>query len=339
VELDWDDGVVVLFRRIDEETLQAGVEVEDLGLWIRLTWCTGDAQGAGGPDGWRIGEVSVVSDAEDLITGKWEMSGWQTIGEAEGKWRGESVRDSLRKSSDAANGITNSIMPNEVNGNGKAHAEEKEAEEDDDDDYWAQYDNTPSRTPAAKRSPAPRTMTSYTAGIGSNGNTDEDAYYAQYADVQPAMDNHDPDEAEQNGTLESTLDGNSTQALLQTQLESHAELSESSQAWKEHRALQNSSLNPTISNGNSSNKTITEHLEHPRPASSPSSNGSSAVRELERKAAGQEGSEMAVRQHIASSMKSLWRLSRGVGIDMEEFGRIVGMEVELLGMLEDQEEG
>lgn len=342
VELDWEEGVAVLFKRVDEETLQAAVEFAELGLWIRLIWCTGDAQGEGGPDGWRIGEVSVMPDAGDVVSGKRDMSGWSSIGEAEGQWRGEAVRDAARKSSDAINGIGNGTSANGTNGSGKPHVQEEEEEDDDDDDYWAQYDYTPSRTPAPKRSPAPQSMTSHSNGAG-NGNTDEDAYYAQYASVQPAMDNHDPDEADQDGTIESTLEGTSTQSILHNQLDSHPEFSESSQAWEEHHSLQNNIIPQPLSYTSDNLSSTTEHLEHlehPRPASSPSSsNGSITVLELERKAAGQESNEMAVRQHISSTLKSLWRLSRGMGMEMEEFRRVVGMEVDFLGMLEDQEEG
>jgi hypothetical protein len=45
--------------------------------------------------------------------------------------------------------------------------------------------------------------------------TDKDAYYAQYATVQPAMDNHDPDEAKANGEVESSLGNDEVAEIYQ----------------------------------------------------------------------------------------------------------------------------
>jgi hypothetical protein len=78
--------------------------------------------------------------------------------------------------------------------------------------------------------------------------TDEDAYYAQYATVQPAMDNHDPDEARANGEVESTLGNDEVAEIYQRQREfSHPtidtkhELHSSSSTWSEGHALINGS--------------------------------------------------------------------------------------------------
>ncbi len=53
----------------------------------------------------------------------------------------------------------------------------------------------------------------------------------------------------------------------------------------------------------------------------------------------QSQTELAVRQHIASTMKSLYRLARSTGMEMVDFEKVISMEVEMLGFEEGMEEG
>jgi hypothetical protein len=298
VEVDWESEVEVVYKRVDEETLQSLVELEDFQLGVRLVWCVNDE--AGGGDGWRIGEVTVLEDKADEDWGK------VSLAEAEAAFAGTSV-----KSSKATN----------------AAVSKGEVEEEDDDDYWAQYDNTPAQTPGPNDARHNRSANSNVRG--GNDASNEDDYYSQYASVQPAMDNHDPDEAQENGHVESSLGKEEVTSHYQAQLGSHhdPELHSTSEAWSEDR----------IASGGA--KEANEFVLHPRPSSSQSS-GSDTVAKLEKLAqdgTNRESSEMGIKQHIGTSVKSLWRLAKVVGMEREEFERIVRTELDLLGMMDEDE--
>ena len=49
--------------------------------------------------------------------------------------------------------------------------------------------------------------------------------------------------------------------------------------------------------------------------------------------------ETGVKQHISTTIKSLFRLAKVVGMGREEFERVVNTELEVLGIVEDGEEG
>jgi len=280
VEVDWESEVSIRYRRIDEETLLALVSITGLGLSVRLIWCVNDELGGG--DGWRIGEVTVPDPSDS----SW---GSITIGAAETNFK---------------NSPTHHLTPTATNGN-SLHTPD---EEEDDDGYWAQYDKTPGTTPAPpKHSPAP---------AATGGGTDEDEYYAQYASVQPAMDNHDPDEAAQNGEVESSLGQEEVTRELQNNI-SHTE----------------SRGRPQVGVADVGG------LIQPRPSSSGSS-GSETVDRLEKRAemeASREASEVGIKQHISTSVKSLYRLARVSGIEREEFERLIRTELEVLGLMEEDE--
>jgi hypothetical protein len=155
-------------------------------------------------------------------------------------------------------------------------------------------------------------------------------------EVQPALDAHDPDE-EGPAPGESTLNGNSLEfrrgpeQSLETQSNGLSGLNDPTESRKD-------SLDD-----NDSNKA--EHIEridddrfaalaHPRPSSSASTN---SVEKLERKAENYTQAELAIKQHISTDMKSLFRLARASGIEREEFERIIKRELEVLPMLEQDD--
>jgi hypothetical protein len=74
-------------------------------------------------------------------------------------------------------------------------------------------------------------------------------------------------------------------------------------------------------------------MNHPRPSSSASTN---SIERLERKAEHYSQAELAIKQHISTDIKSLFRLARASGIDREEFERIIQRELEVLPMLEQE---
>ncbi len=268
----------------------------------------------GGGSGWRIGEVIVLSPTD-------EPWGFRSIGQAEEAFHSQPVQQ--LSNYNRTNGINSLLKP------------EAEEEDEDDADYWAQYDNTPARTPAPKHSPAPPAM-QRTLG-------DEDSYYAQYASVQPAMDNHDPDEATRNGDIESTLGKDEiAQELHQrarqfshSTIDHDQELHNSSLAWNDDPA------DPAVyANGESMDDDRMEGLAHPRPGSSSGSSGSDTVEKLERRVAvkeAREQNEVGIKQHIGTSIKSLYRLAKVAGIERGEFERIVKTELECLALMDEDE--
>jgi hypothetical protein len=291
VEVDWESEVEVGYKRVDEETLHALVKLREFELGVKCVWCVNDE--AGGGDGWRIGEVLVLEEEKDE---EWEV---RSIELAEAGF-----------ASTNRNATQISKVP----------VSKKEEEEEEDDDYWAQYDNTPAQTPGPNDT---RHNRSSNANVrNGNGATDEDEYYAQYASVQPAMDNHDPDEAQENGHVESSLGKEEVTSHYQAQLSSQheSELRKDSEAWGEAQKVEDLVL-------------------HPRPSSSQSS-GSDTVAKLEKLAQdgnNRESSELGIKQHIGTSVKSLWRLAKVVGMEREEFERIVRTELDLLGMMDEDD--
>lgn len=174
----------------------------------------------------------------------------------------------------------------------------------DEDDYWAMYDRSGGRTPARKASVDPRV-----------GGPSEEEYYARYGSVQPAMDAHDPDEeTEDAGT---SLNGNALQHLLSAQ------------------SNRSTDRDPPPYQGSLDNDPDEKEVEVNQPvASSPSSRASDTVARLEQHAERYGASEVGIRQHISTSLKSMYRLARSAGMDREEFERIVQRELETLSIFD-----
>ena len=207
---------------------------------------------------------------------------------------------------------------------------------EDDDDYWASYDRTPGRTPAPKHSPAPQAMSSSQPADGQRSQAEQD-YYSRYGtEVQPAMDGHDPDE-DHPEIGESTLNGGS---LVQSQPQAQPSTGHVSRP-------NGASMFPA----DPPSEQPAGDVEAPRPISPTSSNGSSVER-LETKAAemsealslggngyrrGHDRAQMAVKQHISTDIKSLFRLAKSSGMEREEFDRIVRTELDCLSMMEQDE--
>jgi hypothetical protein len=273
-EIEPPEVVEIKYMRLDEETLRAQLPLSDLNLSVVYLWCVDDKDGGG--TGWRVTELRPGGpNAEDA-------ENWSnTVSEANEDARKSHFADALREAEDG---------------------------EEDDDDYWAQYDNTPGRTPAIKRSPAPLSMR-------TNGDAGSDAaYYAQYNEVQPAMDNEDPSERME-GTEESTLNGNILEGIMRRQ----------TQGGDDTRPP------PYALSGFDHDRQGEHEIINTRP-SPPSSRGSDTVARLEETVESQSTSEIGVRQHISTNIKSLYRLAKTTGMDRTEFERIVQRELEVLSI-------
>ena len=247
----------------------------------------------GGGRGWRVAEVLPrEGPAED------EQRWASTIGEATAQAKENLLADVL--------GMTDRHDDRSQNA-----GEQDELEDDDDDDYWAQYDATPGRTPGAK-TPAPARDL---PGPGPSG-LSEASYFSQYGGVQPAMDNHDPAE-EQPEIGPSSLNGDMLANLLRRQV-------------SDYDGAEKPRTNG-YAQANVPGENPVRALSHPRPESA-SSNNSDAVAKLEQEAASHSDFEVGVKQHIGTSIKSLFRLAKASGISRMEFQSMVHTELELLNM-------
>jgi len=280
-EIEVGDTGQITYKRFDEETLRAQIPLTDWPFTALYLWCTGSDEG----NSWRLAEL-LPFDRDLQNDDSWSRS----ITEANESSKERLVNEALQEAEEATSSRSrrNLSLP--------------QAEEDD---YWAMYDKTPGRTPARKTSIEPQ----------HNGPSDDD-YYARYSQVQPAIDEHDPDE-EMEDVGGSSLDGSALQQLLSRHPEPHTDRS------------------PPPYQGS-----LDDHLEekgvevnHPVP-SSPSSKGSDTVARLEEHAERYGASEIGIRQHIGTSLKSMYRLARSAGMDREEFERIVQRELETLSIFD-----
>ncbi|WEW58466.1 hypothetical protein PRK78_003934 [Emydomyces testavorans] len=179
--------------------------------------------------------------------------------------------------------------------------------DEDDDHYWAQYDDNLGRTPMRKDSPAlnnPRLDAAKQHQEASDA-----SYYSRYNEVQPAMDNDDPS-VHRNEIGHSSPSGDAVGNILRQQIE---QIINQNGFPRPPPAIDISALG----------------LSHPRPQSA-SSRGSDAVLRLEQTAENQSTSELGVRDHISSNIRSLYRLARCTGVSGEEFRNLVQRELDRL---------
>lgn len=282
-EIEVGDTHQIKYKRFDEETLRAQIPLIDWPFTPVYLWYTGEEVASS----WKLAELLPFD--EDLQK---DPSWSESISAANESSKARLVDEAVRDADAASNARGQrkpSVPPTE------------------EDDYWAMYDHTPGRTPAPKES-APL-----------DGGPSEDDYYARYGSVQPAMDNHDPDEQMQDDS-EPRLNGHA----LQQRLSQHSQV----------RTESETTLHPT----NVGVDTNLEHervieVTHPVP-SSPSSRSSDAVARLEERAEHFGASEVSIKQHISTSMKSMYRLARSSGISRDEFERIINRELETLSLLD-----
>ena len=296
-EIDFGDVEALNYRRLDEETLQAQVKVTDLGLIIIYLWCEGDQEGGG--NGWRVSEVRPVEEDTKVPTRCW----CRTITEADEKAKEEMMKEAIRQ------GEIHSAMYGMNNFDPTVEAEQEEEEEDgDDDDYWAQYDKTPA------------TQGSLTSPSNPNKHIDtaSDAeYFDRYAQVQPEMDNDNP--SEDRGAIgESTLNGD----VMATSI--------GRESGPDHTLSHDTYVLPNGVGAAIADESMTY------PTASPPA-GPAAVSRLEESAEFQSVAEVAVKQHVSTSIKSLFRLCRRSGVDRSDFDRMVRTELETLSMLEEDD--
>lgn len=291
-EIEVGEVDTLKYKRFDQDTLRSQIRLPEWGLNAIYLWCAG---GEGGP-GWKLAEL-LPYEQNAAPDETWSNS----ITKADSSSRARIVSEALRD----------------------AEAANRKVSTGGDDDYWAMYDKTPERTPAVERSPAPNPPASaFRSRFGS-----ED-YYAQYGDVQPAMDNHDPSE-EVEEARNSSLNGNTLETLLGRQKEPVPP--PDPPAYEPQDSLHNHEGEGEGEDEDDGDGVI---VNQPQPTSPGSVTGSDAIDRLEATAERQAASEIGIRQHVSTSMKSMFRLAKSAGIDREEFERMVHRELETLSLLD-----
>lgn len=181
--------------------------------------------------------------------------------------------------------------------------------EDDDDDYWNMYDRTPARTPMlAEKQDTPS----------------EGSYYARYSDVQPMLEP---------GPTSTSLTG--INIPLNTQ-PSYSPLS--TQTANTASTTPPAALSPTFAPHKDDCITVT-YAPRPRSVTSSSSSTRESIARLEENAGRHIQNEVGIKQHISTTIKSLYRLSKVTGIQREEFERILQAEVAVLAMMDEGDDG
>ncbi|KAG8530844.1 uncharacterized protein KY384_004201 [Bacidia gigantensis] len=181
----------------------------------------------------------------------------------------------------------------------------------DEDDYWSQYDKTPHRTPG----PGPGPQVEAREGSRQNGHTrtmSEADYFQRYAGIQPDMDSDDPSQ-DREAFGDSTLHGNALSASYGN---------ESTNTEQSAPQLERSLNEPPL--------TISTH-----PTVALQRFDSNTVPRLESSADKQSEATPMIRQHVSTSIKSLYRLCQGSGMDRSEFGDLVRTELETLSIVDD----
>lgn len=283
-EVEIGDVDSIVYKRFDQETLRARISLSEWPIIPLYIWCTGSEEG----NSWKLAEV-LPSEDQDEDQNTWST----TISQANESATERMVTEALAEA-DAAES-SHKALPKTGN---------------DEDDYWAMYDTTPGRTPARDQSVAPR----------EKPESDAD-YYARYGNVQPAMDNYDPDE-DVEGAHGIALNGNTVRHELSQQTDADAQ-----------------ERSPPPYQGPLEDAADEKKIEMSQPVASPPSSrgGSDAIARLERTAERYAASEIALRQHISTTMKSMYRLAKSAGMDREEFDRIVQRELETLSLFDRDE--
>lgn len=296
-EIEFGEAGPIEYRRLDEETLQAKVDIKDIGLTIVYTWCHGSEEE--NHNSWRVAEVSPLDTRSEHATLDWCPS--ISIAETKAKEVKAIVQD-VQGTAGPRGMVRQASGREDVEMNGN-HGADEHANDEDEDDYWAQYDKTPGRTPAT-HSPLPG-LAPRSENRGRSAS--EAAYFEQYSQVQPEMDNDDPSEY-RTATGESSLNGNVMADAMKPSLGDHSNGTVRNPPYIHRQSQESASFVP---------------LELVPPS--------------ENSAAAPSASETAIKQHVSTSIKSLFRLCRNAGIERAEFDELVHTELETLSMMAEDD--
>lgn len=209
---------------------------------------------------------------------------------------------------DQASSYTAPPIPSSTPVSAPQQAVVSEESEDEDDDYWNMYDRTPAHTPMVPEKDA----------------LSEDTYYARYGDVQPALE-PEPSSVPLN-PITTPLNTRPSYSPLSTQTANTTSTTPPS------------AVSPSSASHKYNYTTVT-HAPRPRSVASSLSSTRESIARLEETAGRHMQSEVGIKQHISTTIKSLYRLSKAAGIQMGEFERMLKTEIAVLAMMDEDDDG
>ncbi|EPS37298.1 hypothetical protein H072_9074 [Dactylellina haptotyla CBS 200.50] len=308
------------YRRLDSETLQSLVAVPELELLVLYQFITDDVLSEEGNIGnaWKVHDVRLADDEEVLLpAGRFHAS----IDTAEGEYRSNS----------RGNNTTNAAAASTLNTSAVAEDDE------DDDDYWGRYDDEDTESSAGdqqerrssfsqqqqqqqqQQSPVQiaASMLARRMMQDEPDEKEEDEYYARYANVEPVLDQ--PATASSAAVTSSIVNRRDSVSTNHTSASMTFEPQDADTATPLTAFTHPSAkVSPTIT------------TSHPQKA-----DNKRVVADLESAAEVHTQSEVAIQQHVSTSVKSLYRLWKAGGMDAEDFGRFLEREVEVLRVIEE----
>lgn len=320
-------------QRTDQETLKAAVELCDWGLEVVYLWCTNDPDGE--DDGWRVLELhpatTTTIPAADADAcgedGKW----YPTIAEAEEASASNRLKAGGRRAFAAASAASSYNAPME---------EEGEGSNDDDDDYWNMYDHaSASETSAAAAAPEqPEEAQAQAQGrapAGEDSNVwhspSEDTYFSRYAEVVPALDCGASSPPVSGMCRRNSMSTATTANSTSTPPTTIAAVSPATTTATPPRCpTAATTIAATNTNNNHNNTNITN-------SSTATAAAAEAAPGYPHPQMDTTETEVAVKQHVSMSIKSLYRLAKAAGIGRDEFENIVHTELSVLSMMDEDD--
>ncbi|KAK6523459.1 hypothetical protein TWF281_001441 [Arthrobotrys megalospora] len=318
------------YRRLDSETLQCLIEVPELEVVVLYQFTTDDVLSESGEIGhaWKVHDVRLADDEDSLLVGG-KLLG--SIEGAEEEFRAVPRYNSYSYTNTAEKQTTT-----------------VQEEEDSDDDYWGRYDDEETESCAGDQDPrSPVTQQpqqqqqqqqSHVQIAASmlarrvlqeeieETDKEEEEYYARYANVEPVLDNPTPNTTTNEGGVDrrDSISTNITSASTTFDAQT---MSTPLTAFT-HPSTK---VSPVITATTTIHPT-TNITSHPKPEVA---TAKKVVAGLESAAEVHTQSEVAIQQHVSTSVKSLYRLWKAGGMDTEEFGRFLEREVEVLKVVEE----
>ncbi|KAF3911062.1 hypothetical protein AA313_de0204268 [Arthrobotrys entomopaga] len=308
------------FRRLDAETLQCLILIQELEIVILYQFVADDIvdeEGSRG-DGWKVHDVR-ISDDEECFTSSGISAFVGGIEEAEESYRSRSFSSRYDYDSTAVAG-----------------GRKEEEVDDDEDDYWGRYDDEDTESSAGDQYEQPPQQNEQQQHRGSfshmhqspvqlaasmlarrvlhpeeqEEDKEEEEYYARYANVEAVLDKP-AGEIDRRDSISTTHTNHSIgQERVLGDLNTPSTII----------TIPSAKISPTVVN-NTAAKNVRL--------------GEKVVGELESAAQVHTQNEVAIQQHVSTTVKSLYRLWKAGGMEAEEFGRFLEREVEVLKVVEE----
>ncbi|KAK6339870.1 hypothetical protein TWF718_009259 [Orbilia javanica] len=318
------------FRRLDSETLQCLISIPELELVVLYQFVADDLISESGEIGnaWKVHDVRLADEDVFLSGGRF----LESIDAAEEQFR------SVPK---YTAGYT-------FGSNFQQSQRQEEEDDDEDDDYWGRYDDEETESVAGDEDARPpvtnhqyqqpqshvqiaasllarrvlQEQTDQEQQQKEEEDKEEEEYYARYANVEPVLDNPTPTTAAEGLDRRDSISTNITSASTTFDAQT---MSTPLTAFT-HPSTK---VSPVIT----ATTTINNHASHhPKPEVA---TAKKIVAGLESAAEVHTQGEVAIQQHVSTSIKSLYRLWKAGGMDGEEFGRFLEREVEVLRVVEE----